>query len=360
MFTNIKYANDATNRFSFEINEVDLSLISAIRRTILTDIPVVGFICEDNVSVDILINTGALHNEFIIHRLGLIPICFNEDEIETFVSDDYRFELHVVNDNQQMINVTTHDFRIYKNNTPMPMKDIHRIFPVSPVSNRPILITRLRVGEELHIDGKAVKSTAREHAGFSPVSLCAHSFIQDDTLASKESNILNKEKAYKRNKYGDPTHVLFEIESECALTPKYLVLKAIEILMNKLHKVIQEINNSDSQYITLKKLDIGAEFTFQDEDDTLGNFLQSLMHNHYIRDKKPSAKDRNVSYIGYICPHPLDNIMNLKIVFDPDQDQNQDKIEDHEYTELLIEHCNRSLVYLHNIQVEWLKETSTL
>lgn len=357
MFSNITKAKDATNRFSFQINDLDLAIVSGIRRIILTDIPVVGFKTEEEPSIEIKKNTGALHNEFILNRIGLIPICFTEEETETFSSDDYEFELYVKNDTQNMRNVTTHDFTIKKEDAPLPVKEIHRIFPISPVSKEPILITRLRPNEELHILGKAVKSTARVHAGFSPVSLCTLYYNQDPVLASKETNILNKERAYYRNNFGDPTNIQFEIESECALTPKYLVSKAIEILINKLHFLTQEIVNPESEYITFHKneTEVGGVFTFQNEDDTLGNFLQSLMHTHYIRNKKPSAKDRNITYVGYVCPHPLDTIMNLKIVFEDDKN-----VEENEYIDLVLEHCNRTITYMQNIQAEWLKETSTL
>ena len=73
---------------SFQINNIDLAIINGVRRVILTDIPVPGIIGEkldnDDPSVDIIINNGALHNEIIIHRIGLIPICLKEEEIDNY------------------------------------------------------------------------------------------------------------------------------------------------------------------------------------------------------------------------------------------------------------------------------------
>ena len=57
---------------------MDLSIVNGIRRVILTEIEVVGFYGEDEPSVEIHKNTGPLHNEFMKHRIGLIPINVNE------------------------------------------------------------------------------------------------------------------------------------------------------------------------------------------------------------------------------------------------------------------------------------------
>ena len=76
-FQNYNY-DEPSGCSSFEINNIDLAIINGIRRVILTDIPIAGIIGEklenDDPSVDIVINNGALHNEIIIHRIGLIPI----------------------------------------------------------------------------------------------------------------------------------------------------------------------------------------------------------------------------------------------------------------------------------------------
>jgi len=53
MFHNYSY-NDKSEKHSFDINEVDLSIVNGIRRTILTDIPVVGFIGEDEPTIEII------------------------------------------------------------------------------------------------------------------------------------------------------------------------------------------------------------------------------------------------------------------------------------------------------------------
>ncbi|NDB85009.1 MAG: hypothetical protein EB127_20255 [Alphaproteobacteria bacterium] len=311
----------------------------------------------------------------MLHRVGLIPIHFSEDETENFISDDYEFELNVMNKSNIIANVTSRDFSVLKNGTALPDKELHRLFPLDTISKSPILITRLRQGETLHVKGKAIKSTAGYHAGFSPVSLCTLSFKQDPVQLQNQkgdnapvNNVLTRERAYFKNSYGDPTIINFDLEGETALSPKYLVSKSLDILTQKLFKIVEEIYKEDSEYVTFtfntsavsgsgagagsgtttENRDEHCKFTFKGEDDTLGNFLQSMMHNYYVRDKKPTVRGNKIVYVGYYCPHPLDNTMVLRFNFESTESSHI------EYINAFKEHCERSIAYLQNIQTEWM------
>ena len=50
---------------------LDKSIVNGIRRTLLTDIQSVAF-DPDNIKIEK--NTGSLHNEFLKHRISLIPL----------------------------------------------------------------------------------------------------------------------------------------------------------------------------------------------------------------------------------------------------------------------------------------------
>ena len=355
MFRNLQYIpNDPAKRFTFECQDLDISIINAFRRIILTDIPVIAFDGEDSPTLEIITNTGPLHNEYILQRFGCIPIHFNETDIDTFESDDYLFELNVKNDTNAMLNVTTHNFTVTNKNTALSYKEVLQLFPSDSISKEPILITRLRQGEHLHVKGKAVRRSGRDHGGFIP-ALASLQYMQDPSIATKTLNTLSRERAYLKNDYGDPTSVLFEIDSFSSLTPKYLILKSLEILMNKLHKTIQEIYIENSEHITFSLNDTGGEFLFKEEDDTLGNYLQSLMHNHYIRNKKLTTNNHQLSYVGYYCPHPLEKTMVLRIVF-LKEDGDDTTIKESEYLDVLKEHCIRSLTSLQEIQNAWLDQ----
>lgn len=340
MFANYKVST--FNRVSFDIYNVDLSIVNALRRIIITDIPSVAL--ED---ITILKNDGPLHNEFMSHRISLIPIHLTDEQNEAFSEDDFTFELDASNTSAKMVPVTSKEFVV----TTKDGKKIHTMFPANDVTKDHVLITRLRSGESLHIKGHATKKTARENACFSPVSLCTFKLIQDPVEANKVTSILDKERKFKQNEFGDPTEYTFEIEVENGLSVRYLFSKALDILHNKVSTVLRDIYTDDSAYVSITPANPGFEFTFVNEDDTLGSFLQSMIHNHYIRGQALTKNSNKVSYAGYFCPHPLDTIMKLKICIDSSSDMS-------EHIDVLAEQCRRSLLELETIKTEWLKLNS--
>ena len=66
------------NKLHFDIHHLDVSLVNALRRVILSEVPTVGFRTEPHTesTVKIITNSSSLHNEYISHRFGMIPIGF--------------------------------------------------------------------------------------------------------------------------------------------------------------------------------------------------------------------------------------------------------------------------------------------
>ena len=78
--------NDITDEYdiNFELHRAHPSLINAIRRLVLSDVETVGFKTEplEESDINIIQNTSSLHNEFLLHRIGMIPI--NYPEVKKF------------------------------------------------------------------------------------------------------------------------------------------------------------------------------------------------------------------------------------------------------------------------------------
>ena len=76
----------------FRLSGVNVSLANAVRRTILSDIPMVVFRTTPNEEnkCNIIANTSRLNNEIIKQRLSCIPIFI--DNIEEFPIDKYYLE----------------------------------------------------------------------------------------------------------------------------------------------------------------------------------------------------------------------------------------------------------------------------
>lgn len=195
------------------------------------------------------------------------------------------------------------------------------MFPANPVTKSHILITRLRSNENLHFKANVVKKSARYHSAFCPVSLANFYYMQDPDKAAKKDNILDKERSYYTNKYGDANVVEFQLEPiNPHIGPKYLVSKAFEIIIANLNNLILNITSEDlgKNGVTLtpfQDLQNTMEFTCTDCDDTLGNLIQSHVHNKYIR-ADATLDGVHCKFVGYICPHPLKNEMIIRLTLE--------------------------------------------
>ena len=346
MFKNYNYESKS-EKHSFDINNIDLSIANSIRRIILTEIPVVGFYGEDEPSIDIIANTGPLHNEFMKHRIGLIPINVSEEITDTYIDNDYKFELNVTNDTSSTINITTANFTGTYKDVELTVNELKILFPPNPITKSNILITRLRAGEELNLIARAVKKTAKANASFSAVSLSNFYFIEDKKESDKQDNILDKHRSYVKNIYGDPTLLKFEIETVNNLSYLYLFSTAIIILINKLKLLITNIEANEIMIEPIPNNPFSVNFHIENEDDTLGNVIQSLLHNKYIRQTN-KHKGINCSYVGYICPHPLKQLMIVRLTLDEQTDTEK-------FKQFLIDNCYDIIRELESINTEWIK-----
>ena len=111
----------------FTASKTNVSVMNSIRRTILSDIPVVCIktephneITETLESTIIYKNTTSLTNEIIKQRLGCIPVHIkNPQNIENLV-----LELDMTNKSDELQYITTADFKIKEIGTGQYLKDL--------------------------------------------------------------------------------------------------------------------------------------------------------------------------------------------------------------------------------------------
>ena len=115
---------------TFTMDSIDVSYVNAVRRTILSDIPIVCFKTtpyEEN-KANIIFNTSRLNNEIIKQRLSCIPICIKDLEMPI---KNYLLEVDVENKTDTNMIVTTKDFKIRDLVTNKYLEDnvVKQIFP---------------------------------------------------------------------------------------------------------------------------------------------------------------------------------------------------------------------------------------
>jgi DNA-directed RNA polymerase II subunit RPB3 len=155
----------------FELSNVDLSFANSLRRTILAEVPTMAI---DVVEVEA--NTSVLADEFIAHRLGLIPL--NSKNVDDVVysrdcdCDSYcelcsvTLTLHARCTGDEIMKVYARDLVV---DAMRPNQ-----FVGTPVITDPeglgTVICKLRKDQELRMKCIAKKGIAKEHAKWAPTS----------------------------------------------------------------------------------------------------------------------------------------------------------------------------------------------
>lgn len=291
--------NLKTNQIIFETTDVDLSILNGIRRVLLMDIPILGIIGNGiDSTVNIIENTTVLNNEIIENRIALIPLNITEEYNDkfTFGVDKLTISLDVsCNESENIKTITTNDLIIKQND-----KQIKNFF------NKPFcIITKLRKNEKLKLTASAVKETGRKNASFNIVSGVAL-YNKPKKDLKDYSSVIEYEKDYIDG------HYIFKFEIiNNTISHKYMLIKTIDILINKLSLLIEKAKvetyvNNVSTY----------DFEFENENDTIGNIIQSYVFDNYVVKKTKIMDDNECTYIGYIVKHPLDKILTIRITLD--------------------------------------------
>lgn len=334
---------------TFVVTGMDVATANAVRRTVLTDIPnvAIAFNVEDDDGEDDVVihkNVSSLHNEFLGHRISLLPVCLTEDEVADFTPETLRFEIHAKNTGQAPLLVTTRDIVGYDaEQQVLGTERRNQIFPPNPLTRDHILITKLKPnlvqpenGEELSVTFRARVGTARRHARWSPVSLCTCSFEVDPERADRafseflgahdgrgtpqelrrEFDGLEAQRHFKVDEKGEPREIRFTIQSECRLRPAFLFFKALRVLSAGVQALIEGLRTGrDTEVGTLGGIPSYYHVTLTPGEDlrpdhTLGHLLQTEMYDRYVR------HNRILTYAGYYIVHPLEETLVFKLRFE--------------------------------------------
>jgi len=373
LFIDFYQKNDPYN-IKFKIGNISNSFANSIRRTIISEIPTLGFDTAEytDSSLNIIENTSSLHNEYILHRLGLIPIYFNN--INDFDTSNYTFTINIENKTEHAIDVTSKDFKVF-NKTSGLFEDTLNFFKPDPITGDHILITKLKPnfgsdGEKINISGSCIIGSGSYNAAFSPVSVSIFTNAIDDTLIEKELkeyiSSLELKKGDKltptefedyKNKFiieeserhfyiddnGEPYVFDFNIESIGIIKSPKILFDACSILEDKLKYFIKLLNDDDNDDVEIVSSDSimdAMDIIIKDETHTLGNLLQ-----HYIY--KYSSRD-DLLFVGYKNPHPLIKNIVLRLSLKNNNIDNVKKI--------TIDACNKAIEDFNNVKTLVSKE----
>lgn len=279
----------ANNEVSFVLRDTDPSVANALRRVIMSEVPIMAIDV-----VEIEKNSSPLHDELIAHRLGLIPLRSDTAHRKSYTRfctcDGYceqcAVEYHLnVKAVEGPRDVTSRDL--------IKVMGDDSIMPVEIPGTDPVLIMKLATNQELKLKAIAKKGIGKEHAKWNPTEVVSMRYGASIKLNQPEIEKLSREQrqefvdscpvgVYKMNNLDmieiedlqkcmfcnecvkkteqfdpenrDPTPLVyvrqkqdefyFTVESTGAMPPEDIVMRALEVLMQKLANISECVSRA--------------------------------------------------------------------------------------------------------------------
>jgi DNA-directed RNA polymerase I and III subunit RPAC1 len=380
-FSNLAWSGGRKSALAFDVDGVPICVVNSVRRAIMACIQTAAFAYDPTnpgapSGITIKANTSTLHNEFVAHRLSLLPVHLDEDELERFLLDPsrYRFSIRVKNSaaaSGAAVAVTSRDIAVTDAfGAPAPKETRDAMFPPDPITGDHALLLQLRPsttgdgnGEEISVDMVASGGTGAAHARWSPVSQCFFRNRPDPALveaafqavrqsaaagagagtggggAPKEAELRRQfdatqaPRCFLKNAGGEPTRFTVLLESECGLRPEAIYFKALRVLAGKLRTLSARVRGAPltppaeasgaaagEEPVVLTTFPNAEDFyqlVVRGEDHTLGNLAHGLLYAEHI---DGGAMGKVLQFIGYHEPHPLERHIIFKFKVAPGTD----------------------------------------
>ena len=328
--------------YQFTLSGVDVCIANAVRRIILSEIPinVIKTETHEENQCAITINTTRLHNEILKQRLSSIPICIKELDL---LPGKYILEVDVINETENIMFITTEDFRIKNktNDNYLTKTETEKIFPANPKTNYYIDFARLRPkisesipGEHLKLTADFTISNAKHNSMFNVVSKCAYGNSPDKVKIGESWEIVKakldsegataEEVVFQKKNYMlldaqrqfIPNSFDFTIQTLGIYDNKELVQKACAIMQNKFIDLIQGLE-ADTQLILNSEttMDNCFDIILENEDYTMGKV------NEYILYEKYYLGEKIASYCGFKKMHPHDTKSIVRLAYNDKTDK---------------------------------------
>lgn len=329
------------NVLQFQLLDGNVSFANAIRRVILSEIPVccIRTESEEVNQCRFLVNTSRLHNEILKQRLSCIPIHTTDLAL---LPGKYELVVNVTNDTDHIMYVTTEHFQIRKKmgsdvdgekEVMMSKEDVQRIFPPSKNGDF-IEFARLRPswgdmpGEQIHFIADFSVSTAKVSSMFNVVSKCSFSNTIDMEKVEKvleekkaewkllgltDQDIRFQEKNFlllDAQRYFIEDSFDFVVETIGIYENWELVVMAMNILKRQFEQFLVDLDLNTSSILIKNKSSVdniaSYDILLDGLDFTFGKLLELALYQFAFLQNK-------ISFVSFHKPHPHLNHSFLKL-----------------------------------------------
>ena len=267
----IEVRSQSDDEIVFVVRDAEVPFMNAIRRCAMVNVPKIAI--ED---VNIVRNDSAMFNEVLAHRLGLTPLVSDLDALEGLpLPEDDGWEYD--EENETWADNLKKGI-VFKLNETGPKTVYSKDLISSDSKIKPVYDTiplvKLKEDEVIDIEAVAKVGYGKEHAKWMPTTVCAYkqypeiTFREDEEVdydcalacprgvlksdrRSKKIKILDIENCAmcrscvraSTNGYINVGHkdndFIFRIETDGAMPPKEVLLKACDVLGEKAEKFIK-------------------------------------------------------------------------------------------------------------------------
>lgn len=291
---NIEILEITNDKIRFVLSKTDPSIANALRRVMIAEVPTMAIDL-----VELENNTSVLNDEFLAHRLGLIPLTSSKVDKFNFTRDcsctercplcSVELRLSVKCTDDVTREVTSNDL-ISGDPDVVPVDQTQVTGGEEKSSDNGILIVKLRKGQELKLKAIAKKGVGKEHAKWTPSP--AVNFLYEpeirlnqarmDEMTENQKQDFVKSCPTKVYKYNESTHNVeiedslrcmycqeckrkaeyfekedavsivqkqdkfyFTVETTGAIRPEEIVLAAINTIKEKLTNVQQHVSENN-------------------------------------------------------------------------------------------------------------------
>lgn len=341
------YSTSASHKASYPYANTLIRLMSA-------HVPTVAFRADmtekgTTTDVEITANTTPMTNEMAAHRVGLVPIHVTDVDNWATHGDSYEFVCSVVNTGSEVIDVTTKDIKVFKKTedgerVPVDEGAFFKPFEMGGYKEYILLATlkpkakgSLGKDEEFGFKARASVGIGKTHARYIPTVRATYAYTQEtdetkindaffewaelhkkidraslDQDAEKKDKLMREfktmaiQRCYLKDADDEPYSFDMVVESMGVLDPVAIVERTFKAGQDTVHKYGGVIMPENVRVEPAGARIFAYDFIFKGEDHTLGNLVTTWI------DENLYGKGV-VNYVGYDIPHPLDDLMVIRI-----------------------------------------------
>jgi len=333
----------------FTLSGVNVSVVNAIRRTIISEISCVVFKPKNT---NFITNTTKMTNEILKHRLSCIPVHITD--INNTPITDYLLEVKKENTTESVLLITTGDFKIKDKRTNKYVSDeiVKKIFKpfVSPFTNEEYYIDFVSLnpkitenisGEQIHFTSEFDLGTAKEDGCYSVASTCSFSNTIDIEEIKKQEEIqrnnlkssgnmtdeeiedfINNWRLLEALRFYKKDSFDFVIETIGVFSNEELLVKSCLVVLEKF-KNLQDVIQSDNIKIvsSINTMNNCFDIILEGEDYTVGNLLQFYLFKNFYDVETTEAK--KLMFCGFVKEHPHNTYSVIRLSYIENTDKEQ-------------------------------------